>query len=122
MGRAQGVPDYLLRFKPLNSASAVMVQQCWQTFLKSSGVKARPGSQGLLIRDRCCVSVEFCDGYSKRLGVGTRHVAKNAECDGLSKQDRHVAVAAPVDAGVNSVSEADVVGQLVQLAIDGEWT
>jgi hypothetical protein len=66
------------------------------------------------------LAVEFGDGDGEGFGVGTGHITKNAERDGFPEAHGDVAVAPPVDAGMDSVAEGDVVCELVQFAIDGE--
>jgi hypothetical protein len=63
-------------------------------------------------------SVEFGQLDSKWLVIGFCLVSEEAECNGLAQQQGRVAVAAPVDAGVDSVAEADIVAEFVQLSVD----
>ncbi len=56
----------------------------------------------------------------ERLVVGPGLVLEEAERDRLSQEQRRVGVAAPVNTGVDSMTERHVVSQLVQLAIHGE--
>src|SRR5712691_10841876 len=72
------------------------------------------------VRDsrRCPVELRQMDG--ERLVVGPGLVLEEAERDRLSQEQRRVGVAAPVDTGVDSMTERHVVSQLIQLAIHGE--
>ena len=74
----------------------------------------------LLIGDGCDGAVDFGQVDGELFGVGSGLVLEQAEGDGFSEVDRRAGVAAPVNAGVNSVAEGDIVGELVQLAVDGE--
>ena len=48
-------------------------------------------------------------------------VPQVAQRDRLAQLDRRIGIAAPVDPGMDAMTEADVVGELVQLAVHGQW-
>ena len=54
----------------------------------------------------------------ERLVVGLGPVLEETERDSLPQQQGGVRVAAPVDAGVDPVTETDIVSELVKLAVD----
>src|ERR1700722_13279875 len=56
---------------------------------------------------------------AERLVVGSGPVLEETEGDGLPKQQGGVRVASPVDAGVDPVTETDVVSELGELTVDG---
>src|SRR6202795_2474642 len=65
-------------------------------------------------------AVELGDIDGEGLVVGARPVSEEAESDGLAEEERCIGVAAPVDAGVGTMAEGDVVPELVKFAIHGE--
>src|SRR5208337_2521997 len=72
------------------------------------------------VRDSRRRPVELGQLNRERLVVGQRPVLQEAQRDGLSQQQRSVSIAAPVDARVDAVTEADVVPELVEFAVDGQ--
>ena len=58
--------------------------------------------------------------HCESLVVTADLVLEEAESEGFTEDDRRVGVAAPVNAGVDTVAERDVVGEFVQLSVDGE--
>lgn len=65
-------------------------------------------------------SVELRDGNRELLVVSGGSVPKNAEGDGLAEKDGLVGVAAVMDAGVDAVTEADVVSDFGQFAVHSQ--
>ena len=73
---------------------------------------------GLLIgngRDR---SVNLPKSDGERLWISLRSILEKADGHGFSELDRRRRIAAPMDAGENSVPEGNVVRDFVQLAVD----
>ena len=71
---------------------------------------------------RSC-AVELSERDGELLVVRLRLVLKDAKCGCLPQQQRRVGVAAVMDAGVDAMTEADVVPKLIQLTIHRErWT
>ena len=77
-----------------------------------------PGfSLALLVGDGGCISVELSKMNGEFLVESLRLVLKDADGGGLTEHHRHVGVAAPVDTGVDAMTEADVVRELVEFAV-----
>ena len=74
----------------------------------------------ILIRYGGDGSVEFRQMDREGLVVGFGPVSQIAQRDGLTQPERCVGVASPVDSGMNSVAEGDIVAELVQFSVDGE--
>src|ERR1700739_4498749 len=70
------------------------------------------------------------DGYRSAIQLGQRYAELLVVCVGvvlqitqrhrLAKLARRVSITTPVNPGMDAVAEADVVGELVQLAVDGK--
>jgi hypothetical protein len=81
--------------------------------------RARPGrAADLSIGDRRDRTVQFRQLHCELLIVGMGEVAQIAQRHRFAQLDRGIAVTAPMDAGMNAVTKAYIVRQLVQLAID----
>ena len=59
---------------------------------------------------------------SELLRIGRRSILQHADGHSFSQLNRCGRVSAPVNAGENSVTERDIIRQLVQFAIDRELT
>jgi hypothetical protein len=77
----------------------------------------RRALQRLLIGDRRRRAVNFGQANAKSLGVAPCPILEHADCHGLAQLDRGGSVAAPMDAGVDSMTQRDVVRDFVQLAV-----
>lgn len=74
----------------------------------------------LLIRDRRCCPVQFGEAHREFLVIRLRLVLQDADCGCFSQHHRDIAVAAPMDAGMDSMAECDVVGEFVQFAVHSD--
>ena len=63
-------------------------------------------------------AVEQGDGDADRFSVSADQVLEETDSDGFAEAHGVVAVASPVDAAVESVAEANVVREFVELAVD----
>src|SRR5581483_8656624 len=72
------------------------------------------------VRDYGSGSVELRDLDNERLVVGAGSLAQEIQGDRFTEKQGRIGITAPVDTGVNAVSEADVVTELIEFAIDGE--
>src|SRR5580765_7664421 len=80
----------------------------------------RTDSKLLLVGDGGSHTVELGELNGELLIECLRLVLKDADRGGLSEQHGHVGITAPVDTCVDAVTKADVVSELVQLAIYGD--
>src|SRR5688572_12777647 len=74
----------------------------------------------LLVADRSGRAVKLLDTYGKRFVIRLRTIAKHCKRDLFTEQDRPVRRTAEVDAGMYAVSDGDVPGEFVELAVDVE--
>src|SRR5271165_865925 len=74
----------------------------------------------LLVGDGRGRAIKFRDGYRELLVIGRGLVLQDAEGKGLTQDQRLIAVASVVDAGMDAVAEGDVVPEFVQLSVDGQ--
>lgn len=79
----------------------------------------RPLSQ-LLIGNRRDCAVDFGQANGESLGVASCSILQHADCQGFAQLDGGGGIAAPMNAGVDSMAERDVVRDLVQLAVYGD--
>src|SRR5271165_2387320 len=70
-----------------------------------------------LVLNRCGTPVQLTHRYLEFLVVGLCQVAQNTKGDSLAQKHRVVAVAAPVNASMQTVTEGDVVRELIQFAV-----
>ena len=85
---------------------------------RGRAVKQRTGPEGSRVGYGRSGAVQLFQRDAEPLIVGARAVAQVAQGDRLAQLDRGVGVAAPMDTRVDAVPEADVAGELVQLAVD----
>ena len=81
-----------------------------------------PNWSGLLVRDRHLVPVKLCEGDTELFVVALGSVLQDANSQRLTQSHRPIGVGAPVDAGEDAVTEADVARELVQFAAEGNLT
>ena len=53
--------------------------------------------------------------------VRVRAVLQITERDRLAQLDRRISIAPPMNSGMNPMAEADVMGELMQFSVDGEF-
>ena len=70
------------------------------------------------IRDGGRRSIELRDADAERLVVGLGPVLQDAERHLFAQQNRPIGRTAEMNAGMNSVAERDIVGQLVQFPVE----
>src|SRR5438309_12015955 len=73
--------------------------------------------QQLMIGNRRGGSVDLGEANGESLGVAPCPILEHVDCHGLAQLDGGGGVAAPMDAGVDSMAKRDVVRDLVQLAV-----
>ena len=74
-------------------------------------------SKQLLIGNRRGCAVDLGQANGESLGVASCTILEHADCHGLAQLDGGGGVAAPMNAGVNSMAKRDVVCDLVQFAV-----
>jgi hypothetical protein len=76
-------------------------------------------TEDLLIGDArdAAVQLRYLDG--ELLVVGMRPVLQDAQRDRFTQLDRGIGIAAPVNTGMDAVTKANIVRELMQFAIDG---
>ena len=73
-----------------------------------------------LVLDVDWIAFEVLEGDVDGLAIRACEVIEKANCDRFAEFNGGVGVAAPVDAAVQAVTKTDVMGELVEFAVDGE--
>ena len=75
---------------------------------------------GALVGDGGGGTVELGDGDGKLLVVTGGFIAKDGEGHGFSEKHRLLGIAAVMDAGVDTMTEADVVPKFAEFPVHGQ--
>ena len=63
-------------------------------------------------------AIQLCERHTELLIVRVRTVSQIAQRDGLAQLDRGIGIAAPMNSGMDAVTEANVVGEFMKFAVD----